>query len=188
MKNVIVLLVLTFSLFSCKNSKSKTIPIAAEQKTEKTIDQEIEPPKELKIPLYSKIPELRNTLSKNGIGTLGVWKSGYSSTDYHKFGSSSSSNGMQNNIAYYINGRGKSAEEVKIVLNINNPNQAKEALAMLKRISKKTLKSLNLVSPKGLSKSILNQEPNEFENDFYRIKLKLVKSKIDTWSVIIYSK
>ena len=180
MKNVIVLLVLTFSLFSCKNSKSKTIPIAAEQKTEKTIDQEIEPPKELKIPLYSKIPELRNTLSKNGIGTLGVWKSGYSSTDYHKFGSSSSSNGMQNNIAYYINGRGKSAEEVKIVLNINNPNQAKEALAMLK--------SLNLVSPKGLSKSILNQEPNEFENDFYRIKLKLVKSKIDTWSVIIYSK
>ncbi|MCB0753032.1 MAG: hypothetical protein KDC52_16285 [Ignavibacteriae bacterium] len=147
----------------------------------------------LKIPLYSKVDELRTELSKNGIGELGSWKKDelgwYSFTDYHSFGNSSSVNGMQNNIAYYINGRQKdNANEVKIVLNINNDNESKTALELLNTISQKTIKSLDLEMPKGLSQNILNQKPNEFENDVYRISLELDKSKIDTWNLIIYSK
>jgi hypothetical protein len=147
----------------------------------------------LKIPLYSKVDELRNELSKNGIGELGSWKKDelgwYSFTDYHSFGNSSSINGMQNNIAYYINGRQKdNANEVKIVLNINNDNESKIALELLNAISQKTIKSLDIETPKGLSQNILNQKPNEFENDVYRISLELDKSKIDTWNLIIYSK
>lgn len=147
----------------------------------------------LKIPLYSKIDELRTELSKNGIGKLGGWKKDelgwYSFTDYHSFGNTSSVNGMQNNIAYYISGRQKeNANEIKIVLNVNNDKETKIALELLNTISKKTIKSLNLEMPKGLSQSILNQKPNEFENDIYRISLELDKSKIDTWNLIIYSK
>jgi len=146
----------------------------------------------LKIPLYSKIDELRTELSKNGIGKLGGWKKDelgwYSFTDYHSFGNTSSVNGMQNNIAYYINGRQKeNANEVKIVLNINNDKETKKALELLNTISQKTIKSLNLEMPKGLSQSIVNQKPNEFENDIYRISLELDKSKIDTWNLIIYT-
>jgi len=147
----------------------------------------------LKISLYSKIDELRTELSNNGIGKLGDWKKDelgwYSYTDYNSFGNSSSINGMQNNIAYYINGRQKeNANEVKIVLNINNDKESKKALELLNSISQKTIKSLNLEIPKELSQSIVNQKPNEFENDIYRIVLGLDKSKIDTWNLIIYSK
>lgn len=147
----------------------------------------------VKIPLYSKIEELRTALSKNGIGKLGYWKNDelgwYSSTDYYSFGNSSSINGMQNNIAYYINGRQKeNANEVKIVLNVNNDKESKKALELLNTVSQKTIKSLNLEMPKGLSQSIVNQKPNEFENDIYRISLELDKSKIDTWNLIIYTK
>jgi len=96
----------------------------------------------LKIPLYSKIDELRTELSKNGIGKIGSWKKDelgwYSFTDYHSFGNTSSVNGMQNNIAYYINGRQKeNANEVKIVLNINNDKETKKALELLNTISQK---------------------------------------------------
>lgn len=147
----------------------------------------------VKISLYSKIDELRTELSKNGIGKLGYWKNDelgwYSFTDYYSFGNSSSINGMQNNIAYYINGRQKeNANEVKIVLNVNNDKESKKALELLNSISQKTIKSLNLEMPKGLSQSILNQKPNEFENDIYQISLELDKSKIDTWNLIISTK
>lgn len=147
----------------------------------------------VKIPLYSNLEQLRTELSKNGIGKLGYWKNDelgwYSFTDYFLFGNSSSINGMQNNIAYYINGRQKeNANEVKIVLNINNVKESKKALELLNSVSQKTIKSLNLEIPKGLSQSILNQKPNEFENDIYRISLELEKSKIDTWNLIIGTK
>jgi hypothetical protein len=147
----------------------------------------------VKIPLYSKIDELRTELSKNGIGNLGYWKKDelgwYSFTDYYSFGNSSSINGMQNNIAYYINGRQKeNVNEVKIVLNINNDKESKKALELLNSVTQKTIKSLNLEMPKGLSQSILNQKSNEFENDIYRISLELDKSKIDTWNLIISTK
>ena len=74
------------------------------------------------------------------------------------------------------------------MLNINNDNESKTALELLNAISQKTIKSLDLEMPKGLSQNILNQKPNEFENDVYRISLELDKSKIDTWNLIIYSK
>jgi hypothetical protein len=147
----------------------------------------------VKIPLYSNLDKLRTELSKNGIGKLGYWKNDelgwYSFTDYYTFGNSSSINGMQNNIAYYIKGRQKeNANEVKIVLNINNDKESKKALKLLNTVSQKTIKGLNLEMPKGLSQSIINQKPNEFENDIYRISLELDKSKIDTWNLIISTK
>ena len=59
---------------------------------------------------------------------------------------------------------------------------------LLNKIGVKTINSLNLEFPNGLSENILNQKVMEFENEIYRIALELDKSKIDTWNLILYSK
>ncbi len=192
MKKINIIIFLIF-LTSCQNSKKEARNSKSKTKIENKTEMKENNKYSKKIEIFNNVNELILKLSENGIGNLGIWKGDelgwYSFTEYFSFGTKSSINGMQNNIAYYINSNEKSsANEVKIVLNINNNKETKKALELLSTISQKTIKSLNLEMPKELSQNIKKQKANEFENDIYRIFLELDKSKIDTWNLIISSK
>ena len=148
-------------------------------------------------PIIKKIKEFNNVegviskLSNNGIGILRGWKKDelgwYSFSDYYNFGSNS--NGLQNNIAYYINSRQKEyVNEVKLVLNINNKNETKNALSFLNKLFEKTLKSLEITVPDNFHQNVLNREEFKYTNEAFDINLKLDKSKIETWNILIESK
>ena len=132
-------------------------------------------------------------MSKNGIGDLRRWRGDelgwFSSTDYFSFGKQSNTNGMQNNLAYYLESKQNSfVEELKIILNINNANEKKQGLVKLKTITQKTFKNLNLDIPKGLLTNISIGKEFRAENEYFVTKLELDKSKIDTWKLTIVSK
>lgn len=145
-----------------------------------------------KIEVFNDIEKTRSILSKNGIGELGIWRSdgigGYMSiTDYFQFGGNS--NTMKNNLAYYIESSNNSQiERLKIVLNINNKNEKKIALSKFKEITEKTFNSLSIEIPENLIFSIENEKEFQFENQYLNVGLKLDKSNIDTWKMIIQTK
>lgn len=143
--------------------------------------------------IFDNPNELTAALSQNGIGNLKDWSNpmdmGWGSlTDYYQFGAAKDGVGMQNNIAYYIEGTENKATKLYINLNINNPADKKNALKFLNEISQKTFKTLNITMPKELSDAIINSKPYQTDIDGYSISNQLDKSKIETWKVNIGSK
>ncbi len=143
---------------------------------------------------FNKIDDTRAKLSEVGIGQLGSWKDdgmgGYMSiTTYYQFGDASSSNGMENNLAYYLESdNANSIKTLKLVLNINNSSQKKQALTKFSEMADKTFKQLSADTPKGLLDAI--QAPKSFkgDNEKFTTELKLDKSNIATWKLIIATK
>lgn len=143
--------------------------------------------------IFENPSKLTSELSQNGIGELKEWSNpmdmGWGSlTDYYQFGPQKDGVGMQNNIAYYIEGNENKATKMYINLNINNPADKKNALKFLNEISEKTFKTLNIKMPKELSDAILNSKQFKTEIDEYKISNELEKSKIETWKVNIEKK
>jgi len=143
--------------------------------------------------IFDDTKALTNALSQNGIGTLKDWSNpmemGWGSlTDYFQFGNKKDGVGMQNNIAYYLEGNEKSAKTLTLNLNINNPADKKNALKFLNEITIKTFNSLNLQVPNGLTNSILAQKSFKADNDNFETSVVLDKSKIETWKVNITRK
>jgi hypothetical protein len=159
-------------------------------KSQKTEPATTQPEKVTKENPFDNTQSLTNTLSQNGIGELKPWSNpmemGWGSlTDYFQFGNKKDGVGMQNNIAYYLEGDEKSAKTLTINLNINNPANKKNALKFLNEIAIKTFKSLNLDIPNGLTNSILAPKPFKADTDNFAISVVLDKSKIETWKVNI---
>ena len=157
------------------------------QKTEPTTTQSEKVTKENP---FDNTQSLTNSLSQNGIGELKPWSNpmemGWGSlTDYFQFGNKKDGIGMQNNIAYYLEGDEKSAKILTINLNINNPADKKSALKFLNEIAIKTFKSLNLEVPNGLTNSILAPKSFKADTDNFVTSVVLDKSKIETWKVNI---
>ncbi len=149
-------------------------------------------PEKSKIEVFNNVNELKTVLSKNGIGALRNWRGDelgwFSSSDYFSFGNQSNINGMQNNLAYYLENRQKTfVKELKIILNINNAKEKKQGLSKLKIITLKTFKSLSLEIPNGLLTNISKGKEFQAENEYFFTKLELDKSKIDTWKLTIES-
>ena len=143
---------------------------------------------------FNKIDDTRTKLSEVGIGQLGNWKDdgmgGYMSiTTYYQFGDASASNGMENNLAYYLESdNANSIKTLKLVLNINNSSQKKQALTKLGEIADKTFKQLAAEIPKGLLAAIQTSKSFKADNEKFSTELKLDKSKIDTWKLTIETK
>jgi hypothetical protein len=172
----------TVILSSCSNSGTKNQNELSSQENKMTA----------KIEVFNDIGLTRQTLSQNGIGELGTWKSdgmgGYFSiTSYHEFGTNTT--GMKNNLAYYLESESEDfVDRVKLVLNINNKNEKKQAIAKFKSLMDETFQDLSIDTPKELTISINNENEFQFENDKYSTTLKLEKSNIDSWKLIINSK
>ncbi len=146
----------------------------------------------MKIREFNDAKTLVELLSRNGIGQLKEWKNPFemgwgSLTDYYQFGSASEENGMANNIAYYLEGNQSSVYNLKLILNVNNSKERKQALSFFSDIANRTFKSLFLPVPSGLKEAILNANEFEEKSDSYSTSFMLERSKIDTWELLIVS-
>lgn len=155
------------------------------------VEKEVD--KVVKINTFNDPVELKKILSQNGIGPINHWRQdamGYVAFSfYFPFGSPSSINGMQNNVAYYLESKEKDyAESLKLILNINNSKETNDALAEFSNLASKTFKSIYLNTPNNLLKLISKGEEFNYTTDSYQVKLEFVKNKIDTWKLIINTK
>lgn len=110
--------------------------------------------------VFDNPTKLCSTLSQNGIGELKEWQNpmdmGWGSlTDYYQFEPQKDRVGMQNNIAYSLEGTETSVSNLTINLNINNSADKKNALKFLAEVTEKTFASLNLTIPTELTQDIL---------------------------------
>jgi hypothetical protein len=147
-----------------------------------------------KLNIFNNINVMRQKLSGNGIGNLHNWikddLGSYSSiTDYYRFGESSIQNGMDNNLAYYLESENENYVEIlSLVLNINNDAQQKLAIEKFSQIAEKTFFSLGIKTPPGLRMAILKKKEFSRKSDMFNTELILKKSKIDTWELTISAK
>lgn len=146
-----------------------------------------------KLALFNDVSTMQKSLGKNGIGEFRKWRGDelgwISSTDYYAFGSSSPDNGMQNNLAYYLESDNQnSVKTVKLILNINNKTEKSQALSLLGKTAQKTFASLNLEIPQGLLDAIKSSNNFKADNSDFGVSLSLDRSKVDTWKVIIETK
>ncbi|SKA30556.1 hypothetical protein SAMN04488128_103312 [Chitinophaga eiseniae] len=146
-----------------------------------------------KIAVFNNVNGLRTELSKNGIGELGSWRSddlgGFMSiTDYYRFGTASSVNGLDNNLAYYLESNHETyAEKLTLVLNIFNSTERNAAISKFKATTEKTFGALNLTTPPGLIKAVGIPKPYTYNNKFFRVSLEREQNNIETWKLTIMS-
>ncbi len=173
-------------LISCSNSNTsdKTISTSKENVTNDTSKENT------KVEVFNDVDKTRDVLSENGIGQLKKWRSdemgGYMSiTDYFEFGNNGSL-GSPNNLAYYLESdKEHCIKTLKLVLNINNKEERKLAITKFKDLTIATYKSLNLTIPNSLLEAIKKSENFQDNNEIFTTSLKLDKSKIDSWELII---
>lgn len=135
----------------------------------------------VKVVVFNDVKKTIKTLSQNGIGQLNNWRGdelGFmSSSDYFSFGSKSSINGMQNNIAYYLDSENSNyIKTLSIILNINNANQSTQSLLKFKEIVEKTFKSLELKIPEGLTIAISKPKEFKVENEKFKTYLGVCRT------------
>jgi hypothetical protein len=192
LKTFITALLLTVLFTSCggdtdTNSDTKISPLVTPTKPETSPGNE-------KLEPFNNIDDTRAKLSGVGIGQLGDWKEdgmgGYMSiTTYYRFGDVSSSTGMNNNLAFYLESDNpNSIKSLKLILNINNQSQKKQALTKFRDIADKTFRQLAADAPQGLLAAIQAPKAFKADNEIFSTELKLDKSKIDTWKLTISSK
>lgn len=148
--------------------------------------KQIKPP--VKVKAFNDVDGTRQKLSDVGIGEMRPWLDngdGFTSiTSYYNFGGGA----FKNNLAFYIEGGATVVMSMKLVLNINQKQEKKEALQKLSQVTIRTFELLQLPLPQDLRKAIIEARPVIIDGDAFRTELKLKKSKIDTWTVEITTK
>ncbi|MBC8052027.1 MAG: hypothetical protein H7Y13_03085 [Sphingobacteriaceae bacterium] len=177
-----------FALTSCNQSDSNSSTAANNSSSSET---KTKAPKNEGA--FDNPNKLCATLSQNGIGELKEWKNpmemGWGSlTDYYQFGPQKDGVGMQNNIAYYLEGTETAVSNLTINLNINNSSDKKNALKFLADVTEKTFVSLSSTVPTDLTKAILASKDYKGEVNDFEVSNELEKSKLETWKVIIKKK
>lgn len=163
----------------------------------------------IKRAIFHKPNELVQQLSKIGIGNLGTWKQDiysdteqwYSLTRYFDIQSQNGIHYSQDkihtleglkevfylncNIAIYLESEYKDyVEELKVVLNINNPNHEKEAKTIFADVIEKLFRAIDKPIPIGLINNISKGRACLFEIDTFQVELLLNVSNIDSWELI----
>ena len=187
MRNLIkmVALILSITLLSCGGNNKKT-ENAVDEVTETTTSN-------MKIKLFNETSNLLSKLSENGIGELKEWKNpeemGWGSlTDYFQFGKNKDGDGMQNNLAYYLEGEENYAKNLLLNLNVNNPKDKKAAVKLFSETTEKTFKTLEIEIPKGLLEAIKNNKEFKSESEIYSVSFKIEKENIEIFKMEIVSK
>ncbi len=145
------------------------------------------------IEAFRDIEYLKSILSKNAITGFRPWRSdGYkwiSFSDYYTFGNKEHHSGLQNNLAYYVSSNiAEYAQEVKLILNINNTEAAKEAIDTFIRVALKTFTALNLEPPLNMLNSICKGLAFTYQESKYLSELHLLKTNITSCILAIISK
>jgi hypothetical protein len=129
-------------------------------------------------------------LSPIGIGKLGSWKDngmgGYMSiTPYYQLGDESGE-GMQNNIALYLESdKPDMIQKYTLALNINQPAEKKQAWAKMQEVTTTLFNNIDLKMPDGLQSALQSHKSFHGSAGQHKIDLKLEKTKIETWLLVI---
>lgn len=141
--------------------------------------------------LFSNPKELCSSLLSEGLAT-GGWKASRAfdgewlcMTSLISFGPTGS-NGMENNIAFYVNGTSVNrADDIRIKVNINNPNRKDQAFNKLTSATKSLFEARTAPLPTALSQALKQRSPTKFTTDFGQVELILEPGNIDSYKVVL---
>lgn len=106
-------------------------------------------------------------------------------TSYVTIGSAGN-NGLENNIAYYVDGTtAASVDTVKLVVNINNRDEEVVAKSRLKMAIEELFKTVDYPIPAGLMKAISANKNYKKKVSFGEVTYEVVKNKIDILKLTI---
>lgn len=189
---IFVIILFVIALASINNQSDKDIENQVIDEGKKEIKPEIDN----SLGVFNTPKELCSILSKNGIGKLSDWKDwedglGFvASSSYYQFGSKNNGVGLENNIAYYLTGKEKLVEELKIKLNINNGDEKNNALKMLAKTTLETLYSIGLdpITYATIETAIIKSQPYEADYGNFYISYMIDQNNIETCEVKIITK
>lgn len=96
------------------------------------------------------------------------------------------SNGMENNIAFYVHGANPSrANDIRIKVNVNNTKERTQAFSRLNSAAKTLFKTISQPIPPELSKAIAQQKPIFINTLFGKIELILKPGEIDSFKIVL---
>ncbi len=96
---------------------------------------------------------------------------------------------MANNFAYYLDSDNENyVKTLKLVLNVNNKAQKKQAVNKFNDLADATCKNAGIEVPKGLKDALKKSKVFAFDADTYFVTLELEKNKIETWIMTIGTK
>lgn len=96
------------------------------------------------------------------------------------------SNGMENNIAFYVNGRSSSqANDIRIKININNSGERSQAFSRLQSATKTLFRFISQPIPPELSNAIAQQKAISVATAFGKAELIVEPGRIDSFKIIL---
>ena len=106
-------------------------------------------------------------------------------TNLISFGSPGS-RGMENNIAFYVNGTSSNrANDIRIKININNAAERRQAFSRLESATKSLFKAISQPLPPELSKAISQQKPASISTAFGKAELLFEPGRIDSFKIVL---
>jgi hypothetical protein len=139
-----------------------------------------EQPQQLCLALASE--ELRTEGWKPSKTMPGEW---LCMTPFTSFGTVGS-NGMENNIAFYVNGtRSNRANDIRIKININNPKERTQAFLRLNSAINTLFKAISQPVPSELTKAISQRKPVSVNTSFGKVELIFEPGRIDSFKVVL---
>jgi Family of unknown function (DUF6030) len=140
---------------------------------------------------FGQPQKLCSALASEGLSTEG-WKASRGTpgewlcmTPLTPFGSVGT-NGLENNIAFYVNGTNSSrANDIRIKININNPAERKAAFTRLEKATKALFKAIGEPMPAELAKALSQQKPVSLDASYGRAELVLEPGRIDSFKVVL---
>ncbi len=95
-------------------------------------------------------------------------------------------NGMENNIAFYVNGTSSSrANDIRIKININNPRERAQSFLRLDSATKALFKAISQPIPPELSKAMAQQKPVSVNTLYGKAELIFEPGRIDSFKVVL---
>jgi hypothetical protein len=93
--------------------------------------------------------------------------------------------GLANNIAYYVIGKNSiRVDEIRIKININNPDEKSEAFSRLINATKSLFRFASTDIPAKLAHSLVEQKPITMDVDTFRTKFVLESGDVESYKLI----
>ena len=190
--------VISFSTASCmSNEASRSAPLPTSKKSSGSLFEEIDR-KQLSARSFPEVALLCGALSAESLPTR-TWKNLYSAVpdmapQYACMSSmleigSDGPMGLPTNITYFVYGvKVEEANEVKLVVNVNNPSTKQAAKTKLLQVAKVLFRKCEWKFPSELEKAIGDYRQTQIPVPFGSAAFEIDKGKIDTFSVVVKAK
>lgn len=141
--------------------------------------------------IFGQPQRLCSALVSDGLRTDG-WKPNKATpgewsckTTFIPFGTAGS-NGMENNISFYVNGTNPSrANDIRLKININNANERTQAFSRFYSAAQSLFRAISQPIPRELSNAISQQKPIAINTSFGRVELVFKPGQIDSLKIIL---